>query len=73
MERDYNCDLLKVRYKGEYYKLRLNPEKVYIAQRDPVFGFLKIKDELGEETYFEGDDFEAVKLLESAGMPDEEQ
>ena len=71
MERDYNCDLVKVRYKGEYYKLRLNPKKTYIAQRDPVFGFVKLRDELGEENNFEGDDFEIVKLLESAGEPDE--
>jgi len=69
--RNYDNDLLKVRYLGGYYSVRLKKGKIYIAERDPVFGLLRMTDELGEETGFEPDEFEIVKVLERGGMPDD--
>ncbi|MBQ7160900.1 MAG: hypothetical protein IJR90_04240 [Clostridia bacterium] len=69
--RNYDNDLLKVRYLGGYYNVRLKKNKLYLAERDPVFGLLRITDELGEETGFEPDEFEVVKVLERGGMPDD--
>ena len=54
-----------------YYNVRLKKNKLYLAERDPVFGLLRITDELGEETGFEPDEFEVVKVLERGGMPDD--
>ena len=71
--RNNDNDLLKVRYLGGYYSVRLKKNILYTAERDPVFGVLRIKDELGEETGFEPDDFEVVKVLERGGMPDDGQ
>lgn len=71
MKRDYSCELLKVKYTGEYHRLQFEQDKIYIAERDPVFGFIRITDELGEECRIEGNEFEIVKMLESAGMPND--
>ena len=72
MKRDYNCDLLKVKYIGVYHSLRFSRDKEYIAERDPIFGMMRLTDELGEECSIEEDEFEIIKILESAGMPDDE-
>ena len=69
--RNYEKDLLKVRYKGGYYSVGLKKNKTYLAERDPVFGTLRLTDELGEEHDYEPDEFEIVKTLENGGMPDD--
>lgn len=65
-------DHLKVRYVGDYYSVRLKKNKVYFAERDPVFGMLRLEDELGEENSFMPEEFEVVKILDRGGMPDDE-
>ena len=69
--RNYDNDYVKVRYLGGYYNVRLKKGKVYLAERDPVFGMLRLTDELGEEGNFEPEEFEVVKILENGGMPDD--
>ena len=69
--RNPENDLLKVRYLGGYYNVRLKKGKTYLAERDPVFGTLRLKDELGEDGSFEPEEFEVVKILEHGGMPDD--
>lgn len=71
--RNYDNDYLKVRYIGTYYSVRLKKNKIYTAERDTVFGMLRLTDELGEENMFEPDEFEVVKILERGGMPDDSE
>lgn len=69
--RNYDNDYLKVKYTGTYYSVRLKKGKIYLAERDTVFGLLRLTDELGEENTFEPEEFEVVKILERGGMPDD--
>ena len=69
--RNYDNDLLKVKYLGGYYDIRLKKGKTYLAERDPDFGLLRLVDELGEEGGFEPDEFEVIKVLDRGGMPDD--
>ena len=51
--RNYDNDYVKVKYTGSYYSVRLKKGKIYLAERDTVFGLLRLTDELGEEKTFE--------------------
>ena len=63
--RNYDNDYLKVKYTGSYYSVRLKKGKIYLAERDTVFGLLRLTDELGEENTFEPEEFEVVKVLKN--------
>ncbi len=71
---DWNdCDLLKVRYIGNYYSVRFSKDKQYFAQRDLEYGMLRLKDDFGEEGLFMPDEFEVTKILKNGGLPDDEE
>lgn len=53
---------MKVRYTGDYYKVRFTKGEIYDVTIDPESGWYQITDETGDEGFVPaGEDFEIVE------------
>lgn len=52
---------MKVKYIGEYYKVRFIKEKIYDAEKDPESSWFQITDETGDTGLVPADEFQVIE------------